>query len=179
MINCGGRIIVISDPLTAEEHNDLGVAYERNGEYELAETHYKKAIDMNPDKALFHFNLGNLLYRTGRKTEALGEFEKARELSPDSPDILNNLCQARLELSIRLENCEEEVRSFIESGNEVPWYLFETAGDLASISGDASGAFEYYEKAISTCQGCGDDILKKLSEKASIAERLSGKKEEE
>ena len=35
------RIIVLSDPLTAAEHVELGVAYERKGEVDLARREYE------------------------------------------------------------------------------------------------------------------------------------------
>ena len=36
------------DPLTAEEHNNLGVAYEKEEKYKLAKKEYKKAAKKDP-----------------------------------------------------------------------------------------------------------------------------------
>jgi Flp pilus assembly protein TadD len=39
------RIVILKDPLSAKEHNDLGVAYEQKGMPGLAEEEYKKATE--------------------------------------------------------------------------------------------------------------------------------------
>ncbi|MFZ8787688.1 tetratricopeptide repeat protein, partial [Thermocrinis sp.] len=45
---CGGcavpKIVILKDPLTAEEHINLGYLYEKQGKLDLAEEEYKKAI---------------------------------------------------------------------------------------------------------------------------------------
>src|SRR5262245_63174193 len=55
-----GHLVVLNDPLTAAEHSDLGVSYERSGRADLAEREYKKAITKDRKLAVADLNLGNL-----------------------------------------------------------------------------------------------------------------------
>ena len=85
------RVVLLTDPLTAREHVDLGLAYERRGMTELAEKEYTKAADMEPTWALPYFNLGNVAY--SRKDLAAAEryYSRAQERDPNNPDTMNNL----------------------------------------------------------------------------------------
>ncbi len=85
------RIAVLTDPLTAEEHNDLGVAYELMGEMELALKEYELAYknDREWDQPLI--NHGNV--HAGLENWDLAEdsYRKALERNPDNPEAMNNL----------------------------------------------------------------------------------------
>ena len=85
------RIIVLEDPLTAEEHNDLGVVYYKQAKFELAEQEYLKAVKKNKKFALPYYNLGNLYYAKGDKKKSEQYFRKALERDQKNPDIMNNL----------------------------------------------------------------------------------------
>lgn len=85
------RIIELKDPLSAEEHNDLGVAYEQKGRLDLAEKEYKTSRDKRTDWAIPHFNMGNLYVRMGEIRKAEDSYRKALVLNGSNPDILNNL----------------------------------------------------------------------------------------
>jgi Flp pilus assembly protein TadD len=85
------RIVVMNDPLSAHEHNDLGLAYEQKGMLDLAEKEYLKAADKKAGWAVPYFNLGNIAY--GKKDLKAAEryYRKALELDKENPDIMNNL----------------------------------------------------------------------------------------
>ncbi len=85
------QIIVLDDPLSAPEHNDLGVVYENKGMFDLAEKEYHKALKKQDDWAVPCFNLGNLYYRQGNLDKAEQSFRKALDIDADNPDLLNNL----------------------------------------------------------------------------------------
>jgi len=92
------KIIILEDKLTAEQHNDLGVIYEKKGEFNLAEKEYKKAIEKNKNWYLPYFNLGNLYYKIKNYEKAKEYYEYALKLKPDNPDILNNLAYLLYEM---------------------------------------------------------------------------------
>ncbi|HSE14550.1 MAG TPA: hypothetical protein VLB08_03065, partial [Candidatus Deferrimicrobium sp.] len=54
------KIIVLEDPLTAAEHVDLGVAYERKGELGLAQREYERALLKDRKFFRARLNLGNI-----------------------------------------------------------------------------------------------------------------------
>jgi Flp pilus assembly protein TadD len=57
--------------------------------------HYRKALELKPDYAEAHNNLGNALVSRGQTDEAMAHYRKALELKPDCAEAHNNLDLAR------------------------------------------------------------------------------------
>ena len=53
-------IVILEDPLTSQEHVNLGYIYEKQGKLELAEKEYKKAIKKDKKNWIAYYNLGNI-----------------------------------------------------------------------------------------------------------------------
>lgn len=85
------RLIVHNDPLTAIEHNNLGVALEERGELETARREYGLAMKKRPEWVVPLFNAGNVEYKMGRLNEARELYLHALEIDPENPEIMNNL----------------------------------------------------------------------------------------
>ena len=85
------KIIVIDDPLSAEQHNDLGVAYEQKGDFDLAGKEFEKAIKKNKDWVIPYLNLGHLYYRQGKLDQAESALREGLRVKGSHPDLLNNL----------------------------------------------------------------------------------------
>ncbi len=90
------KIVVYDDPLTAYQHNDLGVVYYKKGQYDLAEKEFLKAIEKKKDWYLPYFNLGNLYYKKGELDKAIKYFEKSLDIEKKD-ETLNNLAYIYLE----------------------------------------------------------------------------------
>ncbi len=74
--------------LTATEsnyiaHNTLGLSLERDGQYQEAQSHFEKAVAINPAFPPAHANLGSVLGRLGRLDQAGEHVETALRLQPD------------------------------------------------------------------------------------------------
>ena len=82
------RIIFLDDPLTPEEHINLGVAYEKKQEFEAAIKEYKLASGKLPIAYLY---LGNICFSKGDMDEAESYYKKAIEKAPMNADSYNNL----------------------------------------------------------------------------------------
>lgn len=91
------QIIVIDDPLTAEQHNDLGVAYEEKGDFDLAGKEYEKAIKKNREWVIPYLNLGHLYYRQDKLDQAERAMREGLRVKGDHPDLLNNLAWVLME----------------------------------------------------------------------------------
>ncbi|WP_340695597.1 tetratricopeptide repeat protein [Hydrogenobacter thermophilus] len=85
------QIVVLSDPLTAQEHLNLGYIYERKGELKLAKEEYEKALRKDKNLWKARFNLGNIYAKEGDYAKAEEEYRKALELHHEDADVLNNL----------------------------------------------------------------------------------------
>jgi Tfp pilus assembly protein PilF len=70
---------------------NLGIAYIKSGNSELAETAFKKSIDMNSGNIEAYNQLGILYRRSGRLKEAGFIYESALKTAPDNTNIHWNL----------------------------------------------------------------------------------------
>lgn len=100
------RIVVLHDPLSAAEHNDLGVAYESAGRMDLAEGEYRRALRLAPGLTRARVNLGNLHARAGRWPQAEREYRRALRREPGDTDALNNLAWTLLQRGRALGEAE-------------------------------------------------------------------------
>lgn len=100
------RIVVLHDPLTAAEHNDLGVAYEMQGQRDLAAREYRRALKMDAHYGRARLNLGNVEAAAGRWERAEREYRRALTDLPGDPDPPNNLAVALLRLGRGLVEAE-------------------------------------------------------------------------
>lgn len=90
--------------LSAEEHNDLGVFFERDGLLGPATEHYVAATQARPENSYFRMNLGNALLKQRRLREAAETFARAVELDSQNADAINNLAYAYLEMGRNLDD---------------------------------------------------------------------------
>ncbi|MBP1719310.1 MAG: Tetratricopeptide 2 repeat-containing protein, partial [Deltaproteobacteria bacterium] len=82
------QIIVLKDPLTPEEHLDLGVAYEKKGEFDGAIKEYALAVKKIP---LANLYLGNVHFQKGDLGLAEKYYRRAIQKEPAHADAYNNL----------------------------------------------------------------------------------------
>lgn len=77
--------------------NDEGVGHYRQGHWDVAEGHFRKALKADAKLAEAHFNLGLSLDKMGKHEDATAAFKKAAELAPtrvaikDSPILKKHL----------------------------------------------------------------------------------------
>ncbi len=98
------RIIVLDDPLSPEEHLNLGVTYEKKGELENALKEYKTASKKLPVAYLY---LGNIYFQKEEFDEAEYFYKKAISKDPQNSEAYNNLAWLYF---IKRENLDEAER---------------------------------------------------------------------
>ena len=67
--------------------NDEGVSHYNQGHWDVAEVHFRKAVEADPSLAVAHFNLALALDKLNKHGEATQHFKKALELAPNDPQI--------------------------------------------------------------------------------------------
>ena len=82
------RIIVLEDSLTAEEHLNLGVAYEKRCEFDSAIKEYRLAAKKLP---IAYFYLGNSHFQKNELHEAEESYKEAIKREAHNADAYNNL----------------------------------------------------------------------------------------
>ena len=63
--------------------NDEGVSHARQGHWDVAEGHFRKALEADPKLAEAQFNLGLAFNSLGKHNEAKAAFIKAAEMAPN------------------------------------------------------------------------------------------------
>ena len=99
------RVVTHRDALTPVEHLNLGVTYERQGDYELAVKQYKKAASGDTRSTAYAY-LGNVHFLQGDAAEAERCYRRALKHDPDNADACNNLAWLYCSSGINLEEAE-------------------------------------------------------------------------
>jgi tetratricopeptide (TPR) repeat protein len=98
------RIVLLEDPLSAEEHLNLGVTYEKNGELDNALEEYKKASKTIP---LAYTYIGNIFFKKGELKDAEVNYKRAIKEEPYPADACNNLAWLYYTEKKNLEEAEK------------------------------------------------------------------------
>lgn len=86
--------VLQADPNYADALHLLGVIAYQVRKYEVANALIGRAIEINPDDAAYHSNLGNALRDWGRLVEAVEHYRRAIALQPEFAEAHSNLGNA-------------------------------------------------------------------------------------
>jgi len=127
-------------------HNNLGAEYFLLGNYEEAESEFKKALKNNPNYAFSYNNLGNLFAAQNIFDQAALFYNKAAELRPDFAEPRNNLGNAYLKAG----RYQEAIKEFILALRIDPkdFSVYQNLGVINYKLGNKQTAIDYYKKAI-------------------------------
>lgn len=135
-----------SDPEAASPFGgswfDAALSFEESGWLEDAAAAYQKALAIDGPSAELAFNLGNVLYRLGRKEESVQRFLQAVELEPAFIESWNNLANALFEI----DRPEEAVRALRKALAVDPRYAdahYNLAEVLHHLGRDAEAAVHW------------------------------------
>jgi tetratricopeptide (TPR) repeat protein len=118
------KIIILHDPLSPEEHNNLGRIYESQKKFEQAMQQYHAALKKDPNFVPSLLLLGDLSYRLKKYSEAESAYKKAIELQPENGDIYNSLCWVYIDQQINLETAAELIQKALSlTPDHRPYYL--------------------------------------------------------
>lgn len=149
LAGCGLAPARPSDPLTAEEHNDLGMAYYTRGEYTLAVRAFSRATALRPGWARALANLGDAHLAVGEVETAIAAYEGAVRASPDDAGIANNLAWALLQHGQRWQEAEPVIRAALARDPEPRGYYLDTLGLLLLRKGSPGEALDAFRAALS------------------------------
>lgn len=164
------RIIVLHDPLTTEEHDNLGRIYESQGKSDLALEQYREALRQDKKHLPSLLLLGDLLYRTNDYVGAEEAYAKALKLDPKNGDILNNMAWVCIKTGKKLDKAKEMVSDAMTvNPSHRPYYL-DTLGVVLLKLGNAAGAITALQEAVDTLPKDRQDLLVEAQEHLEEAE---------
>ncbi len=108
------RIVVLKDPLTPEEHINLGVSYEKRGELDASLREYGAAAKAMP---LAYLYIGNVYFGQGRLPEAEKAYKKAITKT-DSAEACNNLAWLYYTTGSNMDEAERLARKAVDLSPE-------------------------------------------------------------
>lgn len=147
--------LFMEDPLTAEEHNNLGVIYEREGKYDLALREYSKAIKSDPELVTPLVNKANVYFKLGEYTNAEKYYKKALSKDERNLEAANNLASLYIETSEGYEEALGYMERATEGVDETAPYALDTMGVLYIKTGN---------------QEKGEELLLRACESDNISE---------
>jgi len=161
------RIIVLEDPLTAEEHLELGVAYERSGEYDLAIREYERALRKDRESFQARVNLGNVRLAKKEYGKAREEYREALRIRPGDPEATNNLAWAAILSGEEREEAAAGMEAVLSREENRTATLLDTLGVLRMRMGQPAAAKEAFDEAERRCleagvPGCPDGTLREI-----------------
>ena len=116
------------DPDSAEAHNAFGVLFKMEGEVELSEEHFKKALSSNRHFTQARNNYAAFLFEVGRYEDAVKQLRIASEdrLYQRRPQVFENLGVSLLHLN-GIAEAEEAFMRSVQLNPKQPRALLELA----------------------------------------------------
>ncbi len=142
------RIVVLHDPLSPQEHNDLGRIYESQKKFDEAAQQYHAALERDPNFVPSLLLLGDLSYRTKKYSEAEAAYRRAMKLQPENGDIYNNLCWVYIDQKINPEAAEDLIRKAMSLTPDHRAYYLDTLGVILLRSGKTAESIAAFNQAV-------------------------------
>lgn len=172
------RIVVLHDPLEAEEHLRLGAAYEAEGKWDLALDQYRQAKEKGT-RSRADAAIGNALAQKGDLREAEGALRRALANDPDNGRIENNLASVLAAGGKNLPEAELLARRAIEHDPKGAAYYLDTLAAillLESRLSEALAALEGAEALAETMHPRDPRLSASLGESRRRAESIAERK---
>lgn len=149
LVRCGTvpRIVILQDPLSADEHLKLGLSYEAKGEFDLAISEYEAALKKGGPISVIEGYLGNVYYSKKDFPAAKRAYRKSLHESPHNAPLLNNLASLYLIEKGDLKEAEALARQAIEIDPARRAYYLDTLGSIYRERGEYDLALSAYQEA--------------------------------
>jgi Tfp pilus assembly protein PilF len=142
------KVIVLHDPLSADEHIRLGGIYESQGKTDLARDQYRAATRQDRKHVRAWMLYGDVSYRLGEYPAAESSYERALDLDPRDGDLLNNLAWVYVQQDKKLQQAEDLVRRALELKPENRPYYLDTLGVVLLKLGKTADAISTLREAV-------------------------------
>lgn len=146
---CGAvpKVVILNDPLSGEEHLQLGLSYEARGEWDLAIAEYQAALDKGGTPSVIQGYLGNVYYAKKEYAAAEQAYRKSLHLDPRNAPVLNNLASLYLAEQKKLREAERWVQQAIEIDPARKPYYLDTLGAIYLARAEYESALAAFREA--------------------------------
>jgi len=126
------RVVVLDDPLTAEEHLNLGVSYESRKEYLYAIEQYRLAAEGGL-KARAELYTGNAYFSLGDIDAAESHYRLALKAGPDFAEAYNSLAWLYATEGLNLHEAEKLALKAIDLSSTENKNFLDTLNTVRSL----------------------------------------------
>ena len=168
------KIIVLHDPLSADEHVRLGGIYDTQGKGELARDQYQAAVRQDKKHLRAWTLLGDSTFRLKEYEAAEKAYGKALDLDPKNGDLHNNLAWVYVQQDRMLSKAQDLVLTAMElTPDHRPYYL-DTLGVIQLKLGKFQDAIASLRGSTETLPRDQPDVLAEAYEHLADAYRAAG-----
>ncbi len=133
--------------LPADQLNDLGVLYEREGRLDDAVWAYQHAVWRDPRCSRAYVNLGNVLRKQGKLDQARFRYRQAMAADPTSFEAANNFADLCAAERTCIEEAIGRLEPMVEGAGPYRPYGLDTLGWLYHLQGEDERALDILETA--------------------------------
>jgi tetratricopeptide (TPR) repeat protein len=124
----------------------IGFAWFEQGKIDEAIAHYQKALNIDPDYAEAHDNLGSALLAVGKTNQAIEQYHEVLRLQPDSAKTHNNLGLALAAVGRTGEGIEHLQQALrLKSDDAAVHY---NLGNVLAAAGRSNEAIGHFQEAL-------------------------------
>jgi len=168
------QLIVLHDPLSADEHIHLGGIYDAQGKIELARDQYRAAARQDKKHLRAWSLLGDSAFRLKEYGEAEKAYEKAIDLDPNNGDLHNNLAWVYVQQDRKLGTAQDLVMEAMELTPDHRPYFLDTLGIVQLKLGKVQEAITSLRGSTETIPRDQPDLLAQAYEHLADAYRAAG-----
>jgi tetratricopeptide (TPR) repeat protein len=127
----------------------LGLSHLQEGRVEESRGELQRVVDLFPESAAAHANLGNALFSSpGRLNDAIAQYEEALRLNPDYPEAHYNLGNALFNSPGRLNDAIAHYEEALRLKPDYPEAHNSLGIALEKVPGRRNDAISHYEEAL-------------------------------
>jgi protein O-GlcNAc transferase len=134
------------EPMKADFHNDLAVAYGSLERYDDALAILQRATELDPGHFAALKNLGDLLRHKGSLDQALACYGRAMDLDPEDAELHYVIGDACYKLSRLDEACASFLRAVDRDPQLANAYTY--LGTISKFKSEPAAAIAFYERAL-------------------------------
>lgn len=159
------HIVILHDPLSPEEHNDLGVSYEKNGELDLALREYRAALKKRSDFEIAKVNCANVLLKKKEYKESERLYLELIRNKTKDPDPYNNLAWLYAKEEKNLHFARGLIQEAIRLDPKREYLYLDTLGEILMKQKEFTKAKETLLKALSLTPEAENALHQEITKK--------------